>query len=921
MNIECPISVICIQESWAHENVDMSQFSLPNYSLIFENRRLSTHGGLIMYIHDDFAYKDLNQEIIISGTSTLFESHFLEIWRKTCRFQKYVIGNVYRLPSYNAEDLSAFTNEYSDLLNRLRTRSKFVYICGDYNIDILKMCSNNNYNTFYENVISSSFAPKITLPTRICDTTSTLIDNIYTNVLDKSHTSGILIRPISDHQMYFCIMNENYMKPAIAQKYVEVEVFNVEAIENSKTEIANLEIHDKLDKTLNRDPNHNYEIFSTLLQTAKSKHIPKRINKFNKRRHKKERWMTDELVAQVIKKNEMYVDWKTTPIAHPDYDKVKFNFKGYEKIVLKGIERAKRDYFDRVFLAYKCDMKRTWKVISETLNRNKRKHDMPSLFTHERRDLVDSTEIANAFNTYFANIGKNLSSQIDQNNVIADYKQYLTSPTRETLKFECITKDYTIKAIDNLENKNRSGHDGISNTLLKTIKNDISQSLTIIINQMLTTGIFPDAFKLSKVIPLFKKGDSCLLVNYRPISLLPTISKVFERVIHDQMYEYFNRFNLLAEQQYGFRKQHSTEYAAIKLIDHVSKGVYIDLSKAFDTLTFEVLLYKLKYYGVTDTAFDLLKSYLTNRKQYVVFDSCQSEHVEIYTGVPQGSILGPLFFSIYINDLFTVSDRLNFLMYADDTTIYFNLEDFDNLTKESDINRELEKVNIWLKLNKLSLNTQKTKLMLFHRKQKHLDEINDVINGIEIEHVPSFNFLGIMLDENLSWKSHIKMVGNKISKVTGILYRLKNVFPKNVLFVLYNSLIVSYMNYGLLLWGIHSHKLELLQKKALRLMTNSNYLAHTTPLLIKHGLLNVRDMYKLKLLKFYYKLSYDLLPPYFNKYIEIIEQKPARDLRFQYIHAPLVKRVYAECSPLFQLIKLINSLRNDPNDTILKKNC
>ena len=161
---------------------------------------------------------------------------------------------------------------------------------------------------------------------------------------------------------------------------------------------------------------------------------------------------------------------------------------------------------------------------------------------------------------------------------------------------------------------------------------------------MLTTGIFPDAFKLSKVIPLFKKGDSSLLVNYRPISLLPTISKVFERVIHDQMYEYFNQFNLLAEQQYGFRKQHSTEYAAVKLVDHVSKemeagkipaNVYIDLSKAFDTLVFDVLLFKLKYYGVTGTALDLVKSYLTNRKQYVVFDSCQSEHVEICTGVPQ----------------------------------------------------------------------------------------------------------------------------------------------------------------------------------------------------------------------------------------------------------------------------------------------
>ena len=145
-----------------------------------------------------------------------------------------------------------------------------------------------------------------------------------------------------------------------------------------------------------------------------------------------------------------------------------------------------------------------------------------------------------------------------------------------------------------------------------------------------------------------------------------------------------------------------------------------------------------------------------------------------------------------------------------------------------------------------------------------------------------------------------------------------------MLFVLYNSLIVSYINYGRLLWGggggVHSHRLSSLQKKALRFITNSSYLEHTTPLLIKHGLLNVGDMYKLKLLKFYYKLSYDLLPTYFNNYIEIIEQQLARDLRYQYIHAPLVKRVYAECSPLFQLIKLINSLKNYSNDTILKKN-
>ena len=234
----------------------------------------------------------------------------------------------------------------------------------------------------------------------------------------------------------------------------------------------------------------------------------------------------------------------------------------------------------------------------------------------------------------------------------------------------------------------------------------------------------------------------------------------------------------------------------------------------------------------------------------------------------RGSILGPLFFSIYNNDLINVSNRLNFLMYADDATIYFILEEIDHLNKEGDINGELENVNTWLKLNKLSLNAQKTKLMVFQRKQKHVDEINVQINGTKIERVESFNFFGIMLDENLTWKSHFEMVGKKTSKVTGILYRLKNIFPENVLFVLNNSLIVSYINYGLLLWGVHVHKLELLHKKDIRFMTNSSYIAHTTPLLIKHGLLNVGDMYKLKLLKFYYKLAYDLLPPYFNYYTE-----------------------------------------------------
>ena len=207
---------------------------------------------------------------------------------------------------------------------------------------------------------------------------------------------------------------------------------------------------------------------------------------------------------------------------------------------------------------------------------------------------------------HFANIGKNLAAKIERNITNdSDFRQYLTAPSLTKCKFRCVTQAEIVQAIDKFENKNSFGHDGISNILLKFIKDEIISPLTIIFNQMITTGIFPDSFKKSKIIPLFKKGEPSLLVNYQLISLLPTISKIFERLNHNQMYEYFNDNNLLAEQQYGFCKLHSTEFAAVKLADYISKqmesgkipcSLYINLSKAFATLCYDILLHKLRYY-------------------------------------------------------------------------------------------------------------------------------------------------------------------------------------------------------------------------------------------------------------------------------------------------------------------------------------
>ena len=254
-------------------------------------------------------------------------------------------------------------------------------------------------------------------------------------------------------------------------------------------------------------------------------------------------------------------------------------------------------------------------------------------------------------------------------------------------------------------------------------------------------------------------------------------------------------------------------------------------------------------------------------------------------------------------------------------TIYFELADFEKDNLEHQINDELKRVNIWLKLNKLTLNTTKTKSMVFHRKQKQMEPLQFSIDGEVIENVSSFNFLGITLDEGLTWKNHFDLIKTKISKTIGVFYRLAKTFPEEILVTLYNSLIASHLNYGILAWGRVATRLEKLQKKAIRLLTNtsSKYIAHTNPLFKRLELLKIVDIFKLRVLKSCYNIYNGLLPAYFNVFLDFITREPPRVLRNPLIHQPVLRTKYAECKLFFQLIKVINSLKNDPCDTILKK--
>ena len=331
-------------------------------------------------------------------------------------------------------------------------------------------------------------------------------------------------------------------------------------------------------------------------------------------------------------------------------------------------------------------------------------------------------------------------------------------------------------------------------------------------------------------------------------------------------------------------------------------SIFLDLSKAFDTLDHDILLTKLEHYGISDIALEWFKSYLSNRYQYVQFDTVASDMYPLTTDVSQGSILGPLLFIIYMNDISTVSCEFETILYADDTTLTSAIgsitsENFSGVNTSKLLSDELTNIYKWLLANRLSLNFDKTKYIVFQSPNSRKININlDIkIDEYTISQVNEFNFLGIHINSTMTWNTHINKIASKISQVVGILNKLKHFLPCDILRTIYNSLVSPHLNFGILTWGFSCNRIFKLQKKAVRIISNSKYNAHTDPIFKRLGLLKVHDIFNKQCLKFYHKICNNNAPEYFEPMFNQNNQFHSYDTRQNScLHIPFTRTVYAE---------------------------
>ena len=810
------IDVLAINETRLDSTVGDNEVHIPGYEIVRRDRDSNGRfgGGVCFYIRSciNFSVRhDLSFEQL--------ENLCISVNKP--RAKPFLITTWYRPPNSPV----AMFNYFEILLGMLDSENIEYYLMGDFNCDLSSTVLDHDSKSLMDIADLYNLSQLINEPTRITDSSSTLLDHIFTNTPDKVVCSGVSHVSISDHSLIYA-----FRKLSVGSSTGVHSSINYRKFKNFDSTKFRNDISQQSWNYINQyeNPNDMWHAWKATFNSVADKHAPIRAKRV---KAIKSPWITsllkdkmhrrDVLKIKAIRSNDTQ-DW--------------LSFKKMRNFVNSEIFYAKQAYFKNSFNDNKDNPNKTWKIINELTSKNRKS---PHIGEVDLNGVLinDPSKIADAFNDHFSNIGPDLADKINLNYSNRSYLDYLPNQNNAIFQLREISIPTVYALLSTLSTSKATGLDKISSRLIRECSDLIAESLCLIFNRSITTGIFPNEWKCAKVIPIYKQGKRNCVDNYRPISIVPIVAKVFERVIYDQLYIFIAENELLTNYQSGFRGLHSTVTSLLEATNewaynidsgNVNAVMFLDLKKAFDTVDHEILLNKLNAYGIKGTAGNWLRSYLNERNQKCFVNGHFSSNRLLQCGVPQGTILGPLLFLIYINDLPNCLIHSRARMFADDTNLTYASNNIHEINHN--LNEDLANVSEWLSANKLTLNQTKTEFMLIGSRQR----INTfqstpllVINNVPVKQVSHTKSLGVHIDENLSWNVHIEKLSKKVASGIGALKRIRPYVPFTTMQLIYKCLVQPYFDYCSAVWDSCSsylvNKLQKLQNRAARVLTSSSY--------------------------------------------------------------------------------------------------
>lgn len=589
-----------------------------------------------------------------------------------------------------------------------------------------------------------------------------------------------------------------------------------------------------------------------------------------RRKTPKKPWITPGLIRCMKNRDNMHKKLRHTP----DNEILKCTYRRYRNF-LNGLLRKLKLQYERSQFEQAKTPRDMWNVINSIVNLKPPKNQPIELISLGSSEL----DSVNIINNYFVNVGETLARTILITSCISSTEIQHNSPPMNSFSLTQTDLTEVVLLINSFKNKLTTGHDNISMKLIKENKNILAGLITHICNLSINNGCFPSSFKKSLVTPVYKNGPKNSINNYRPISILPAMSKILERIINSRLVTYLEKFNLLSENQYGFRRNRSTADAVANLTDHIAsnldKGVkclaiFLDLAKAFDTVSVPLLLQKLEFMGIRGLQLKLFEDYLSNRYQCVKLGSVIGDAKLVSYGVPQGSILGPTLFLVYINELCNIKlHNGKIFSFADDTCLVFQGESWKSVYKDAQIG--LNTVSKWLGRNLLTLNTTKTKYIAFSILKHKQPDITYVIkshkpitddtptlcdtnscNCPNLERTDIIKYLGVLLDSTLSYQPHVKALSGRVRKLMAIFKNIRHAADNKVLKTVYYALCQSLLLYCIDSWGgcakTHLLPLEIAQRGVLKVMRSLPFRFSTDILYQECQVLSVRKLFVLRII-------------------------------------------------------------------------